>query len=107
MPCVRLIKDGQVIGHVCGEGVGIDDWEFPVCSGCGNNYPKQVDFLCDFPVGDEKTCDRLLCHSCARVVGKDMHYCETHYQEWKEFRDKNQDRLISELSTCQKFIPIK
>lgn len=105
MPCIRLIQDGQVVGFVCGDGV--HDYEFPSCSECGDNYPVVVEFLCDFPVGDEKTCDRLLCKSCARVVGKDMHYCETHYQEWKEFRDKNQDKLITELSKCKKFIPIK
>lgn len=107
MPCAQLIQEGKVVGFICGEGIEPSDREFSTCSECGDNYPVVVEFLCDFPIGDEKTCDRLLCKTCARVVGKDMHYCESHYQEWKEFREKNQKLLIAELASCKKFIPVK
>jgi len=45
-------------------------------------------FLCDFPVGDEKTCDLPLCASHAYEVAPDIHYCPGHLILWKEFREK-------------------
>lgn len=41
--------------------------------------------LCDYPVGEEKTCDRMLCVECAAEIGRDIHYCDTHFTEWQEF----------------------
>jgi len=45
--------------------------------------------LCDYPVGDGKTCDRLLCEDtpCGHLVAPDTHYCQDHYLEWKKFKD--------------------
>lgn len=34
--------------------------------------------LCDYPVGDGKTCDKPLCNGHARQVGPDLHYCHDH-----------------------------
>lgn len=43
--------------------------------------------LCDYPVGEGKTCDRILCRDtpCGHHVGPDIDYCRDHYQEWLEF----------------------
>jgi hypothetical protein len=45
------------------------------------------EFLCDFPVGKEKTCDRIMCREHAKEVAPNIHYCEGHYLEWIKFRD--------------------
>lgn len=50
------------------------------CSGVG-------DFLCDYPVGEGKTCDAPMCDSHAHEIGPELHYCQTHYRMWQEFRD--------------------
>jgi len=44
------------------------------------------DFLCDFPVGDGKTCDMALCESHATEVAPNVHYCPGHMVLWDEFR---------------------
>lgn len=43
------------------------------------------DYLCDYPVGDNKTCDRAMCDDHAHVIGNDLHYCDTHRGEWEGF----------------------
>lgn len=40
------------------------------------------DFLCDYPVGDDKTCDFGMCSEHINQVGEDLHYCNTHYEMW-------------------------
>lgn len=35
-------------------------------------------FLCDFPDGGGRTCDRALCEAHARQVGPNRHYCPEH-----------------------------
>jgi hypothetical protein len=35
-------------------------------------------FLCDFPAGGGRTCDRALCDVHARQVGPNKHYCPEH-----------------------------
>lgn len=55
----------------------------PACSFCG----WVSEFLCDFPVGDGKTCDRKMCADCAREVASDTHYCDDHYGMWRRFKD--------------------
>ena len=42
-------------------------------------------FLCDYPVGDGKTCDRPLCSDHAYEVAPEIHYCDSHHATWKEF----------------------
>lgn len=46
-----------------------------------------ADFLCDFPVGGNKTCDAGLCEDHNHEIAPNIHYCDTHYKEWKEFVD--------------------
>lgn len=36
--------------------------------------------LCDFPVGEGKTCDRPMCKRHATSVGPDRDYCPAHAQ---------------------------
>jgi hypothetical protein len=47
----------------------------PGCGGVG-------DSLCDWPIGDGKTCDLPLCDDHARAVGMDRHMCPVHYPIW-------------------------
>ena len=42
--------------------------------------------LCDYPVGNEKTCDRMMCPEHSHEVGEDMHYCSTHYKQYIEYQ---------------------
>lgn len=44
-------------------------------------------FLCDYPVGEGKTCDLPLCDSHAYEVAPNVHCCPGHLILWKEFRD--------------------
>ena len=53
----------------------------PPCAECGD-VPE---FLCDYPVGKEKTCDRPLCEFHANEVAPDIHYCPSHFQMWRKF----------------------
>lgn len=46
------------------------------------------EFLCDYPVGDGKTCDRNMCQEHAKEVSPDVHYCQTHYKMWRVFVEK-------------------
>jgi hypothetical protein len=43
--------------------------------------------LCDFPIGDGKTCDAALCSRHGTEVAPDIHYCPGHYEQWKEWRE--------------------
>ena len=53
----------------------------PQCTACGD----VSDVLCDYPVGDGKTCDRALCSSCTEEVALDVHYCAGHLAEFRRF----------------------
>jgi len=46
------------------------------------------EFLCDFPVGEGKTCDRPMCEGHAHEIGPELHYCEAHYKMWQEFKSR-------------------
>ena len=46
-----------------------------------------ADCLCDFPVGNGKTCDRPVCEDHAYEVAPDIHYCAPHYNEWMKFKN--------------------
>ena len=86
MPCYpKYGIDGKLTGFWCGDFGGhcID------CHAIAEN-------LCDFPVGDGKTCDRLMCGRCSNVVGVDLHYCRTHYKEWVKFRDSGGVKKVLE-----------
>jgi hypothetical protein len=42
-------------------------------------------FLCDYPVGKEKTCDRHICEDHAHEIAPNVHYCPSHYKAWQDF----------------------
>jgi hypothetical protein len=70
-------KHGAII-HMCGD---LGDH----CADCA--WVGEI--LCDYPVGEGKTCDRILCRSHAKEIGEDLHYCKTHYEMWKEYIAKD------------------
>lgn len=73
MPCYKVwIGDSQA--WLCGD-LGEPCY-------CGS----VTEALCDYPVGDGRTCDRMLCGECGTEVAPDLHYCRAHYQEWQAFR---------------------
>jgi len=45
----------------------------------------EAEFLCDYPVGEDKTCDAPLCIDHAFEVAPGIHYCKSHYDEFKKF----------------------
>lgn len=51
------------------------------CSDC----MRPAENLCDYPVGDDITCDRVICDKHSNTVGDNMHYCSQHYQQWREY----------------------
>lgn len=55
------------------------------CASC----PDFADFLCDYPVGDEKTCDRAMCDSHRHNVAPEIDYCDAHNEEWEAFAKTN------------------
>lgn len=57
--------------------------------------------LCDYPVGDGKTCDRPICNDHAYEVAPDMHYCAPHYNEWMKF--KNNGGVKKELENVRPY----
>jgi len=57
-------------GWICGEGIRS-------CAFCG----KEAYFLCDFPIGDGRTCDLPICKDCKTHradIGLDIDYCPHH-----------------------------
>lgn len=70
MACYQT-KDGM---FVCGN-LG------PHCNECMD----VADFLCDFPVGRGKTCDRNLCDEHAHEIAPELHYCTPHLAMWEAF----------------------
>lgn len=54
----------------------------PHCS-CGG----VTAMLCDYPVGQDKTCDKRLCRECGHHIGPDTDYCGDHFKEWEMFRE--------------------
>jgi hypothetical protein len=84
MACSVIRMNGNSVGFICGDFTQ-DDFNMDSCNECGDTWPA-AEVLCDYPVGNEKTCDRKLCRKCLRTVGRDMHYCPSHYAEWKEYQ---------------------
>ena len=42
-----------------------------------------AEYLCDYPVGENRTCDRPMCADHAHQVGHDIHYCPGHFREYE------------------------
>lgn len=71
MPCYKIEN-----GFMCGS---FDEPHCFECAGFG-------DFLCDYPVGEGKTCDRPMCDKHRNNIAPEMDYCDHHFQEWEKFR---------------------
>jgi len=75
MTCYVMYDDARKpVGHICGS-LGQH------CSDCGDLGSN----LCDYPVGNDKTCDRSICEYHAHEVAPGIHYCDSHFEEWKAF----------------------
>jgi hypothetical protein len=73
----------EPIGHLCGR-LG------EPCPDCGS----AADFLCDYPVGDGKTCDRRMCEYRAHEIGPEVHYCDHHHAEWSAYVAGGGERVV-------------
>jgi hypothetical protein len=77
MGCARIrTLDRKGYGFMCGPAVQSEP-----CRDCG----VQSEYLCDYPVGNDKTCDAQLCEEHAYEVAPGVHYCKGHYEQWKKF----------------------
>lgn len=74
MGCYFHKMDNGTILHIKGD-LG------PHCADCSD---IQVN-LCDYPVGNEKTCDRGVCEQHSHEIAPNLHYCTPHYKSWQEF----------------------
>lgn len=90
MPCYfKDEPDGRVF--MCGD-LGEH------CAECG----WFGDYLCDYPVGDGKTCDRQLCEGHANEIAPDLHYCAAHLGMWNAYRDSG-----AEVRELENVVPFK
>lgn len=92
MPCYTRYADGGN-QFLCGK-LG------PHCVAESCNWVS--DFLCDYPVGNDKTCDRSLCGDHAHQIAPDTHYCAAHYNEYVEYRNTSELR-----NTLDNVVPFK
>lgn len=78
MPCyIEHTEDGDAV-FLCGD-LG------PHCA--AGKCAAVSGWLCDYPVGEGKTCDLPLCGSHAYEVAPNIHYCPGHLTLWSAFRD--------------------
>jgi hypothetical protein len=75
MPCYTLNSNAAGNGFICGE-LG------PHCKHC----MCVGDYLCDYPVGQDKTCDASICGTHATEIAPELHYCPAHLEAWESFR---------------------
>jgi hypothetical protein len=91
MPCyLHPTKDGGTM-FICGE-FG------PHCAACGDAGDAA---LCDYPVGDGKTCDAALCDLHAAEVAPNIHYCPGHLTMWNAYRESGAE--VKELANVVPF----
>ncbi len=70
-PFEIVTESGETIrGIMCSRG----HQPRPKCIECGQPAP----YLCDFPVGTGKTCDKPLCGKHRRKVSRRVDYCLDH-----------------------------
>jgi len=77
MPCYIISMKGGGKAFLCGD-LG------PHCA--DHNCADVGTLLCDYPVGDGKTCDMYLCDGHAFEVAPNIHYCPGHALMWREFK---------------------
>lgn len=77
MPCAVLLPSKEQAKMGWGPTFVCSSKELSVCSRCHSEFSTS---LCDYPIGEGKTCDAPLCDSC-RVRISDLHdidLCPTH-----------------------------
>ncbi len=75
MTCHHVKLPGGATAIVCGPK--------PRAKRCKCGKPATL--LCDWKIGDGKTCDDPICPNCALAVAEDKHLCAWHqvnYQKW-------------------------
>ena len=86
MACrTQKMPNGGVM-WMCGDAFN----DTPVCRVCGHI----ADRLCDYPVGNDKTCDSALCQEHARNIKGNLDYCPEHAAEYRHYQ------LCKEKLTC-------
>ncbi len=71
MPCdFHRSEDGSLIYVICSRGAR----QTPPCHYCG----KPSTTLCDYPMGNGKTCDKAMCNNCKTHIGRDLDVCKDH-----------------------------
>jgi hypothetical protein len=75
MSCYVVSMDNGGFMFLCGD-LG------PHCADCEDVAIN----LCDYPVGDGKTCDRPICDLHSHEIAPNLHYCDAHNSEWERFR---------------------
>lgn len=76
MPCTKIDLGDGASAIVCSRGRST-----PVCASHGCGRPSEA--LCDFPLGNGKTCDRKMCARCRHAqprLGPDRDYCRVHHE---------------------------
>ena len=68
MTCKTVKTEAGITAIVCSRG------RRPIICKCGSRGSK----LCDFPIGEGKTCDRPLCDRHAVVISPGVDYCQIH-----------------------------
>lgn len=73
--------DPNAVVFMCGSMEGLEYCNHTDCIGFN-------EFLCDYPMGDGKTCDYGMCDEHSYQIGEDLHYCKTHYELWLQAKPK-------------------
>jgi hypothetical protein len=76
MGCIICKNANDETVFICGEKIKPDP-----CRDCN----CEADYLCDYPVGNDKTCDARLCKTHAAEIAPNIHYCNYHYKKFMEF----------------------
>ncbi|MBX3589037.1 MAG: hypothetical protein KF796_20600 [Ramlibacter sp.] len=71
---MRIHMRGTKLPDPCAAVVGIADKRY-VCEDMSR-------YLCDWPVGGGRSCDKALCEAHAHQVGPNKHYCPEHLAEY-------------------------
>ena len=92
--------DPDAVFFICGTLEGLEYCNHTNCIGVN-------EFLCDYPIGDDKTCDYGMCREHSNIIGEDLHYCKAHYDLWMQTKPK--DLHVEEIGYLvdQVFYPIK
>lgn len=77
MPC-RPFSHGGMTGFVCGPAP-----RTPKCK-CGSG--RAACLLCDWKMGEGKTCDAKLCSRCTTQPATDKDLCPAHAKAWSEMQ---------------------